>query len=112
MSGYQEAAGGLVCVVSEKKTGEEVTNRHSAPQRSQTHLIIIACVWVCVCFCVSLCKMYMCTVYMCSCIHIRVDLSGPCVYDVSIDVHVYVFVCMMCVYVCVSAYMCACMIHV
>ena len=46
MSGYQEAVGDLVCVVSEKNTVEEVTNR------SQTHFIIVDCV------CVSVYKMY------------------------------------------------------
>lgn len=91
MSGYQETAGDLVCV-SEKGTVEEVTNGHSAPQRrSQTHFISVIYV------CVPMCKMYTCIVYMCVYTHIRVHLSGPCIYDANIDIHVYVFGCTMCV---------------
>lgn len=51
MSGCQEATGDLVCVVSEKRTVEEVTSRHNAPQRrGQTPFVIIpyVCVSVCV----------------------------------------------------------------
>ena len=87
MSGCQEAAGDLV---SEKRTVEEATSRHNAPQRRSQTLLFLMCA------CLSVCTMPKCIVSVCLCVCMAWCLSVCTVHlcIVPVCLHVCMGVCL------------------